>query len=142
MNTVTILETQRTRFAQWTIIDGKCCTRLREVLERNIPFIVLIVQDSVAMAKRTAFSILTGQADGSAIRQDRGEGQGLGLSPVDTALRAKRGRPALQQACQFRVGSKPFRPAKQFLIVARQLLSRNLRWGQQFFLFSSTIEAL
>src|ERR1700730_18921521 len=103
---------------------------------------MLIVQHRVAMAKGTTFAVLTGQANGSAISQNRGEGQGLGLSPVDTALRAKRGRPALQQARQLRLGSKSIRPVKQFLIVARQLLSRNLWWGQQFFLFSSTIEAL
>src|SRR5713226_9209661 len=103
---------------------------------------MLIVQYSVAMAKGTTFAILTGQANGSAISQNRGEGQGLGLSPVDTALRAKRGRPALQQARQLRMGSKSIRPVKQFLIVARQLFSRNLGRNPQFIPISNAIESL
>src|SRR6266536_2462934 len=77
------------------------------------------------MAKGPTFDILSRQANRRPICKDRGESELLCLSPVDTALWAKRCRTALQQAGQFSIGGKAFRPGQQFSVKSGQLFSRN-----------------
>src|SRR2546430_16740496 len=83
------------------------------------------MQHRVAMAKGPTFDILSSQAKRRPIYKDRGKSELLCLSPVDTALWAKRCRTALQQTGQFSIGSKAFRPGQQFIVKSGQLFSRN-----------------
>src|SRR5437764_10405814 len=83
------------------------------------------MQHRVAMAKGSTFDILSRQANRRLICKDRGKSELLCLSPVDTAIWAKRCRTALQQTGQFSIGSKAFRPGQQFSVKFGQLFSRN-----------------
>jgi len=47
---------------------------------------VLVVQDGVTLAERTALSILPGEANRCTVGQNGSKGQRFGLSPIDPAL--------------------------------------------------------
>src|ERR1051326_5372426 len=91
MNAVAIFKAQCRALVERAIEDGKVGIGLFQVLQWDIELAALLVmQHGMAMAERAALAVLTRQANGGAIGQNRGEGQFLGLSPVDAALVTQR----------------------------------------------------
>ena len=78
----------------------------------------LVAQQGVAVAERAALYVLAGQANGHAVGQDGGEGQGLGRGPIDRGgVRVGKQLPAaLQHAAQLAVGAEAIGQRQQRVV--------------------------
>src|SRR5205823_12098569 len=97
---------------------------LRKMLQRHVHFVVNIMEHRMPVAECPALHILAGQANSSAISENRGKGQGLGLPPINTTFFTECICPSLKQTSQFRMGLKTLRPRQQLSVVLLQLFSR------------------
>ena len=70
-----------------------------------------IVQDQVPLAEGAPLGVLAGEPYRHALGKQRGEGQRLGVGPVDAALGAERGAAPLELLAELGVDREPFGPA-------------------------------
>ena len=75
----------------------------------------LVVQHEMAVGERAALGVLTGQPDRDPILQQRGEGERLGLTPVDSSG-PDRLAPALELAQQLLAGCEALGQCEQLLV--------------------------
>src|SRR5439155_25318085 len=78
----------------------------------------------MALRERAALGVLAGEADRDAVDEQRGEGERLGLAPVDPAL-GERGTAPLELAVELRVDREAVRHAKELLVQRAEPLCRN-----------------
>ena len=83
------------------------------------------MQHEVALRERAALGVLAGQADRRALGQQRRVGERLGLRPVDPAVGADRGPPALELLDQLRVDREALGDPQQLLVERLQALGRD-----------------
>jgi hypothetical protein len=88
---VAVVETEHGRLGKQRIVDAEAgLLRGIEVVQRRVARArLVVVQHGVPMAERPAFAVLSAQAHGRALEQQRRVGEGLAEGPVD--------RPAVAQ---------------------------------------------
>ena len=81
--------------------------RIREMLQGRVLLAGLrIVQDGVTMTERSAFGILTRDADRRSLGEQRGKGKPFGQTPIDFAIRLQRGLALLELRDEFLIRRK------------------------------------
>ncbi len=83
------------------------------------------MQDHVALGERPALGVLAGQADRGALGQQRGEGERLGVGPVDPAVGAQRAAALLEDADELGVDGEALGDGEQLLVEPAQALGRD-----------------
>ena len=100
---VAVLEAEAGRLRERRVVHLEARLGGREVLHRRVALArVHVVQHEVAMRERAALRVLAGQAYGDPVRQQRAEGERLGVAPIDGAV-ADRGASPLQLRPQLRM---------------------------------------
>src|SRR5580704_5728410 len=113
---VSVLESHAGILRERAVSNFERGLRFCNVLKRNPDGAgVWIVKDGVAMAKGTAFGILTREPNRRSAGQQRGECERFGRTPIHDTLFGDRGLPALELAAQFAVERKSGRNRRQRL---------------------------
>src|SRR5207244_11500020 len=89
-----------------------------------------VADDRLALAERARHTVLPGEANRGAVAQDGGEGQRLGMPPVDgprvrpLPFRKRLAPPTQEEPLQPRISRKPLRQRTQPPIDLLQLRAR------------------
>jgi hypothetical protein len=86
---------------------------------------VYVVQDQMALAEGTAFGVLPDHPDRRAFRQERAQGQRLGVRPFDPPRGVQRLLAAPQQPLELGMGGESGRPLQKLLIEALKPVLRH-----------------
>ncbi len=115
MRAVTVLEAERRHLGKRAVDRGEGGLRLGKRLKRGMGFPGLhVVQGQVTLAEGAPLGILAGETDRGPFGEDCGEGQRLGVRPVDLALH--RVSPTLELSAQAGVDLEPIRHLQERLI--------------------------
>lgn len=81
---VAVFETEDTELAQGGVGNHELCLVLRDVLQRGIGLLVLlVVENGMSLGEGTTLNILTRYTDMVTLSDQRTEGQGFSSRPVD-----------------------------------------------------------
>src|SRR4051794_3735095 len=123
---VAVLEAEARDLAQRRVVQLERGLRAGEVLDRRQRLAGLrVVQDHVALGERPALGVLAGQPDGHALGEQRGEGEDLGVGPVDPALLAERRAPAVELLDELRVHREALGGGEQLVVELAQRVGRD-----------------
>ena len=90
-----------------------------------------VVQDGVPLAEGTARGVLPDEPDRRALGEDRGEGERLGLSPVDHAVGLERAGAAIEDTGELRLGREALWQPQERRVQLDQLLGGEGRVGRR-----------
>ena len=79
----------------------------------------------MALGERPALGVLAGEADRHALGEQRGERERLGVGPVDAAVLAERGAPALELLDELRVDGEALGGGQELVVERAQLVGRD-----------------
>ncbi len=129
VDAVAVLEADRGGLREGAVVDRERGPGPRHVVERHMLRAGGgIVQHQVALAEGAALDILPGEADGGAVDQDGGEGEGFGVGPIDLAARGVRDRAAaLPLAGELGVRLEVGRQGVDRVVEGAQLVRRDGR---------------
>src|SRR5205085_710606 len=115
LDRVAVLEADAGALGERAVADVERGSRRRQLGQRRVRRAALgVVEGQVALAEGPARAVLAGQPDRRAVAQDRGEGERLGVTPVDRGVGAGEGvAAALEGALELRVRLEPLREAQQ-----------------------------
>ena len=118
---VAVLEAHARDLAERRVVQLEGGLRARQVLDRRQRVAGLgVVQDEVALGERAALDVLAGEADRHALGEQRGEGELLGVRPVDPAVGAERLAAALELAGELGVDGEALGRRQQLVVERAQ----------------------
>ena len=105
---VAVLEPDARVLGERRVVDLERGLRALQPLHRDLDLAGdRVVEDEVAVGERAALGVLPGEPDGDPLPQQRGEGERLGVAPVDPALVERRRRDARAGAASFGLTVNP-----------------------------------